>query len=133
MKKIFIFLCLSYMTSSIFANSIMLDNKTNYPQKNQFGKIAVQWVASVKEVQKANQSMLNDATLNANSLMILAKKGKIKLISPNNARYFRVIAWSNDKEKPDLLTNWVDIIPNKTYVVNQNQLVPRILMSGAGC
>lgn len=121
------------MTSGVFANSIMLDNKTNYPQKNKFGKIAVQWAVSVKEVQKANKSVLHDATLNTNSFMMLAQNGKIKLNSPNNARYFRVIVWSNDQEKPDLLTNWVDIIPNKTYVLNQNQLVPRVLMAGAGC
>lgn len=133
MKKIFILLCLSFMNSVVFANSIVLDNKTNYPKKDTLGKIAIQWADSAKSVQKANKSILNGVTLNSNSLLMLTQKGKVELSSPNNARYFRLIVWSKDKKEPELLTNWVDIIPNKTYVVNQNQLVPRVLMSGSGC
>ncbi|WED44598.1 hypothetical protein [Legionella cardiaca] len=133
MKKIFILLCSSFMTSAVFASSIVLDNKTNYPKKDTFGRIAIQWAVSAKAVQKANENILNGAILNSNSLMILTQKGKVELSSPNNARYFRLVVWSNDKKEPDLLTNWVDFIPNKTYVVHQNQLVPRMLMAGSGC
>ena len=133
MKKILVFLCLSFMASIVLANSIMLENKTNYPEKGRLGKIAVQWATSAKAVQNANKSMLNGTALNSSSLMLLNQKGKIQLSSPNNARYFRVVVWSSDKQKPDLLTNWVDINPNKTYVVDQSQLVPIVFMAVAGC
>ncbi|KTC91277.1 hypothetical protein OQJ15_14700 [Fluoribacter dumoffii] len=132
MKKIFFFLYLSLMTSLVFANSIVLDNKTNYP-KEKLGKIAVQWSVSAKAIQEANKNILNGTTLHSSSLTMLRQNDKIYLKSPKNARYFRIIVWLNDKQQPDLLTNWVDIIPDKTYVVNQNQLVPRALMVGAGC
>nr|HAT8715424.1 hypothetical protein [Legionella jordanis] len=121
------------MASVVFAHSIVLENKTNYPEKGRLGQIAVQWATSARAVQKANNSMLKGAALSANSLILLNQKGKIQLSSPNNARYFRLIAWSSDKPDPDLITNWVGITPNKTYVVNQNQLVPLILMAGSGC
>lgn len=133
MKKIFVSLCLNFMTSLVLANSIVLDNKTNYPKKDKLGKIAVQWAVSAKTVQKANKNLLKGSTLNSSSLLMLTQTDKIKLTMPNNARYFRVVVWSSDKQEPDLLTNWVDIIPNKTYVVNQNQLIQRVLMAGAGC
>ena len=133
MKKIFVSLCLNLMTSLVLANTIILDNKTNYPKKDKLGKIAVQWAVSAKAVQKANKNILSGSTLNSNSLRTLTQKGRIQLKSPNNVQYFRVIVWSGDKQEPDLLTNWVVIIPNKTYVVNQNQLVQRALMAGAGC
>ena len=121
------------MSSVVLADNIMIDNKTNYPDKDKPGKIAVQWAVSAKATQKANRSILNGSALNSSSLMMLAQKGKIQLTSPQNARYFRVVVWSSDKPEPDLLTNWVDIVSNKNYVVNQNQLVPTVLMSGAGC
>lgn len=133
MKKIFISLCLILMTPLVLANSFVLDNKTNYPKKDKLGKIAIQWALSAKAVQKANKNILNDSTLNSSALMMLTQKGKIQLKSPKNARYFRVVVWSSNKQEPDLLTNWVDIIPNKTYILNQQQLVQRALMAGAGC
>lgn len=133
MKKIFILLCFNFMTSVVFANSIVLDNKTDYPSKDKLGKIAIQWAVSAKAVQEENKSILNGISINSSSLMMLTQKGKVELSSPDNARYFRLVVWSNDKQEPDLLTNWVDLIPNKTYVVNQGQLVPKALLSGAGC
>ena len=57
MKKIIIYLGLSFMTSMALANSIVLDNKTNYPKKEGSSKIAVQWAISAKAVQKANKEM----------------------------------------------------------------------------
>lgn len=133
MKKILVYLCLNFMASTVFAGNIVLENKTNYPEKGKSGKIAVQWAVSAKAIQKANKSILNGSTFNLSSLVMLSQKGKIQLITPNDARYFRLVAWANDNKEPDFLTNWVDIVPNKTYVVNQNQLVPRVLMAGAGC
>ncbi|KTD11818.1 hypothetical protein Lgra_1276 [Legionella gratiana] len=121
------------MTFVVFADGIVLDNKTYYPEKGKLGKIAVQWAVSVKEVQKENKGILHDSTLNSNSLTMLTQKGKIQLTSPKNARYFRLVVWSSGNHEPDLFTNWVDIISNKTYVVNQNQLVHKRLMAGSGC
>ncbi|KTC92258.1 hypothetical protein [Legionella cincinnatiensis] len=133
MKKILVYLCLNLMASGVFGSNIVLENKTDYPEKGKLGKIAVQWAVSAKAIQKANKSILNGSTFNSSSLVMLSQKGKIQLITPNDARYFRLVAWSNDNNEPEFLTNWVDIVPNKTYVVNQNQLVPRVLMAGAGC
>ena len=133
MKKLFILLCFSFMTSVVFANSIVLDNKTDYPKNDKFGKIAVEWAASAKAIEKANKNILNGKSINSNSLTMLTQKGRVELSSPNNAKYFRLVVWSNDKQEPGLLTNWVYITPNKTYVVNQKQLVPKVLLSGTGC
>ncbi|KTD57086.1 hypothetical protein Lsai_1690 [Legionella sainthelensi] len=133
MKKILVYLYLNLMASGVFGGNIVLDNKTDYPEKGKFGKIAVQWAVSAKAIQKANKSILNRTTLDTNSLMMLTQKGMVQLTSPNHALYFRLVAWSKDNKEPDFLTNWVDIVANKTYVVNQNQLVPRVLMAGAGC
>lgn len=132
MKKIFLSLYLSCMASVVLAKSIVLDNKTSYPQNS--NQIALQWASSAKEVQKFNQDILNGRPLTSKSFTMLSKqREKIQLSTPNNARYFRVVVWSSVKKEPDLLTNWVDIIPNKNYVVHQNQLIPRALIAGAGC
>ncbi len=133
MKKILVYLCLLFMASVALADQIVLDNKTNYPEKDNPGTIAVQWVTSAKATQKANKTIINGLPLDSSSLIILSQKGQIPLTPPNHAHYFRLVVWSTGKQEPDLLTNWVDIIPNKTYIVNQDQLVPAILMSGAGC
>lgn len=47
--------------------------------------------------------------------------------------YFRVLVWSDGKSEPDLLTNGVDVVPNKTYTVRDDLLVPAVLMAGTGC
>lgn len=133
MNKIFVYLCLCFMASAALADGIVLDNATNYPAKGTAGKIAVQWADSAEATQKANKTIINGSPLDLNSLMMLSQKGQIQLTPPNHAQYLRVVVWSTDKQEPDLLTNWVDIVPNKTYVVNQDQLVPAILMSGSGC
>ncbi|HHP7842943.1 TPA: hypothetical protein ACSHSZ_001836, partial [Legionella pneumophila] len=112
---------------------IVIYNKTNYPVKDNSRKIAVQWVATVEATQKANKIIINGSKLNLNSLKIITQKGKTQLTLPNDSHYFRVVVWSTGKQQPDLLTNWVDIVPNKTYIINQDQLVPAILMSGTGC
>ncbi|HAT8830689.1 TPA: hypothetical protein ACT9MM_000866 [Legionella pneumophila] len=133
MNKILIYLCLYFMTSITLAGKIVIYNKTNYPVKDNSRKIAVQWVATVEATQKANKIIINGSKLNLNSLKIITQKGKTQLTLPNDSHYFRVVVWSTGKQQPDLLTNWVDIVPNKTYIINQDQLVPAILMSGTGC
>ncbi|HAU1200257.1 TPA: hypothetical protein ACF5XO_000018 [Legionella pneumophila] len=133
MNKILIYLCLYFMTSITLAGKIVIYNKTNYPVKDNSRKIAVQWVATVEATQKANKIIINGSKLDLNSLKIITQKGKNQLTLPNDSHYFRVVVWSTGKQQPDLLTNWVDIVPNKTYIINQDQLVPAILMSGTGC
>jgi hypothetical protein len=71
--------------------------------------------------------------LNPGTFQILTQSGKITLSIPNNAEYFRVLAWSKDEENPDFHTNWVDIVPNKTYTLEADKLVPSVFMSGSGC
>ncbi|HCU5991006.1 TPA: hypothetical protein ACK8SK_002213 [Legionella pneumophila] len=133
MNKILIYLCLYFMTSITLAGKIVIDNKTNYPVKDNSRKIAVQWVTTVEATQKANKIIINGSKLDLSSLKIITQKGKTQLTLPNHSHYFRVVVWSTGKQQPDLLTNWVDIVPNKTYIINQDQLVPAILMSGTGC
>ncbi|AHE67553.1 hypothetical protein [Legionella oakridgensis] len=133
MKKILIYICLYFVTSAALAYHIVLDNKTNYPTKDKPGKIAVQWAASVDTTQKANQAIMNGSELELSSLMTLSQTGPIQLTPPQHAQYFRIVVWSTDKQEPDLLTNWVNIVSNKTYVVNQDHLIPTVLISGAGC
>jgi hypothetical protein len=64
---------------------------------------------------------------------MLKQNGLIKITPPNKAKYFRIVVWSTDKKIPDFLTSWVDIVPTKTYIVNQDLLIPAVLMSGSGC
>ncbi|TAL60307.1 MAG: hypothetical protein EPN84_09735 [Legionella sp.] len=133
MKKILVYLCLSCVSLVAFADKIVLDNKTNYPDQSHPGKIAIQWATSVTDTQEANKIIIHGSKLDSSSLMLLSKKGSMQLTPPDHAHYFRLMVWSTGKQEPDLLTNWVDIIPNKIYTVNQDHLVPTVLISGAGC
>lgn len=127
MKKIFVYLGLYLMTSSVLADGIVINNNTNYPVNGKPGKIALQWVNSAEGTQKANWQM------DLSAVTMLSKKGQIKITPPHHAHYFRVLVWSTGKQKADLLTNWVTLVPNKTYTLNQEHLIPAILISGAGC
>lgn len=133
MKKILVWLYLCFMASTALADSIVLDNETNYPEKGKPGKIAVQWAATVEITQKANKTIIHGSTLDLSALMMLPQKGQIRLTPPNHSKYFRILVWSTDKHGPDFLTNWVNIVPNTTYTVKQDQLIPVVLMSGSGC
>lgn len=66
------------------------------------------------------------------ALTVLPLKEQIQLTPPERARYFKVWVWSNSGNRPGLLTNWVEVIPNKTYTVKQDQLMPAVLLSGSG-
>ena len=131
-KFIFLIVVFFFETNG-FASDITLDNATSYPQKNQNSKIAVQWANSAKELEEANQALASGTKLNPNTFQFLNQSGKIKLSVPKKAEYFRVLAWSKENSEPDFNTNWVEIIPSKTYRLEDDQLVPSVLMSGMGC
>ncbi len=134
MNKVVLFFFSLLFASVVFAHSFVLNNQVaNSPDNNKF-RFAIQWASSDKEVKEYNTRIKQGEKLNPRSLQILARVGKIKVAIPKNMEYFRVLVWSKDKGKqPDLLTNWVDIIPNKTYTFNEDQLTSLALMSSMGC
>jgi hypothetical protein len=116
-----------------FSDSFVFDNQTSYPNKDQKSKIAVQWATSAKEVDEGNKALMYGYKLDPSTFKIVTNQGKVTLNIPEKAQYFRVLVWSNDDENPDLITNWVDVEPNKTYTLTTDHLVPTVLMSGTGC
>jgi len=125
MKKIALFLLVAI---SGFADSLVLENLTNHKSK-----LAVQWANSAKEVEAGNQDMIYGTKLNPATMQVVTQSGKVQLTIPKKAEYFRVLAWSKGEGEPDLLTNWVEIIPNKIYKLHSDHLVPAVLMAGTGC
>ena len=125
MKKMMLFFLLCAATG--FAENVVLENQTSK------SKIAVQWAATAKEVDENNKAILNGSKLNPASMQVLTPSRIVNVSIPKNAEYFRVLAWSKDQEDPDLLTNWVDVVPNKTYTLQTDHLVPLVLMAGTGC
>ena len=134
MKKVMLFfLPLLVIATTGFAKNLVLENQTSYPLKNQKSKIAIQWASSAKEVEEGNNAFTQGLKLNSNTLKVLKQSGKINLSIPKTAEYFRVLVWSKGVGEPDLLTNWVDIVPNKIYILKADHLVPSVLMLGMGC
>lgn len=133
MKKIILFFFLMLVVTTGFADNFVLDNKTSNFINNKKSKMVIQWADSAKDVEESNNRIKQGKKLNPHSLHLLTQKGKINLDIPKNAKYFRILAWSKDEVEPDLLTNWVDIIPGKIYTLNEDQLIPLVLMSGMGC
>ena len=133
MRKIVLFFSLLLVASVGFADSIVLNNQAASPTNNQQSRVAIQWASSVKEVAESNSRIKQGAQLDLNSLHVLTQVGKINLEIPKNSEYFRMLVWSKGVGEPDLLTNWVDIIPNKTYTLTKEHLSPIALMSGMGC
>jgi hypothetical protein len=121
------------LTASGFADNLFLENLTSHPQKNQNSKIAVQWANSAREVEEGNQALVFGLKLSPRTMQYLTRPGKIEMAIPQNAMYFRVLSWSKGSSEPDFHTNWVEIIPNKTYTLKDDLLVPTVLMSGMGC
>lgn len=132
-KILVFFITLFAITTSGFSEEIVLDNRSSHPNKDLNSKIAIQWVSTAKEVDEGNKALIFGIKLNPNTIQFLEQSGKITLTIPKNAEYFRVLVWSKNEENPDLLTNWVDVIPKKTYTLDANHLVPAVLMSGTGC
>jgi hypothetical protein len=128
MKKIALILL---VTNSLFAESIMLDNQTEYPTKQ--SKMAVQWANSAREVDEDNKALMYGKPLNQSTLQKIPQGGKIKLSLPKKAQQFRVLVWSQRNKEPDHTTNWIDITPEKTYTLENDHLIPVVLMSGSGC
>ena len=133
MKKILRFLGLFLISHAVFAENVILENQTPYPTQTPKSKIAVQWAASAQEVQESNEASVSGSQLKQGMLLPLTQSGKTTLNVPNNAMYFRVVVWSQGKDEPDFLTNWVDVVPNKTYVLKTDNLIPSVLILGAGC
>ena len=116
-----------------FAESFVLNNTAPYPASNHTSKMAIQWATSARDVDDNNNIVRKGLTLNPDSLKVLTQVGSINLDIPKKAEYFRVLVWLKGAKNPDFLTNWVDIVPNKIYTLNEGHLVPRALMSGTGC
>ena len=134
MNKIVLFFFSVLLTSVGFANGFVLNNLVANPPNNNKFRIAIQWASSAKEIKEYNIRIKQGEKINPSSLQILVRVGKINVDIPKNMEYFRVLAWSRGiMNRPDLLTNWIDITPNKTYTLNENQLTPSVLMSGMGC
>lgn len=132
MKKMVVFFFSILIATTGFADSFVLNNQAA-KFTNKKSKIAILWATSGKNVEENNKIIMEGEKLNPNSLQVLTQIGKIHLNIPKNAEYFRVLVWSKDEKEPSLLTNWVDIIPNKTYTLNEDYLIPKTLMSGMGC
>ena len=115
------------------AENFVLENQTIYPNKAQKSKIAIQWASSAQEVDEGNKAVTYGLKLNSSTLQLLAQSGKVNVTIPDNAEHFRVLVWSKGQKEADLLTNWVDIVPNKTYTLTTDFLVPVVLMAGTGC
>jgi hypothetical protein len=77
-----------------------------------------------------NNAMMQGAKLNTKTL---SHTGQINLKVPGQASYFRILAWTKGTGEPNLLTNWVEVVPNKTYNLESSHLVPAVLMHGTGC
>lgn len=133
MKKIIVYACLSLVTSVALGHSIVVNNETNYPIEGKLGKIAVEWAASNIEIQNANKAIMQGKSLAPSSLKQLTQIGKNRLSLPDTARYFRIVAWSSNQREPDLLTNWVEVMPNKIYTIKQDELSEAALIFGSGC
>lgn len=121
------------LAAAAFSENLIFENETAHPIQHESSKMAIQWAFSAKEVQEHNQALIQGAKLNASTLQAVVKQGKMKFSIPKNAEYFRVVVWLKGKESPSLITNWVEIVPNKLFQLKSDHLIPAVLMSGMGC
>lgn len=133
MTKIIVFFLSIFVATAGIAENFTLNNQSPYPIEMQHSKIALQWATSARDTDENNNRLQQGVKLNPDTLRVLTQHGKINLTLPEKAEYFRVIVWSKGVGEPDFLTNWVNIVPNKTYTLNEDHLVPVTLMSGMGC
>lgn len=62
------------------------------------------------------------------------RQSKATIAIPKDASYFRVLIWEGSKQNlPDFLTNWVEIVPDKTYLLQKEHLTHFLLIQGMGC
>jgi hypothetical protein len=114
------------LIASLGADSFTLNNETS------FQKIVIEWASSARAVQESNESLMQGDPINPSKLYA-ANRSQSKITIPRNATYFRVLVWQGQDKIPDLLTNWVEIVPNKTYQLQDEHLTPVLLMNGVGC
>lgn len=128
--KFFLWLSLIVGTT-LFAETITIDNQTQYPDKKTATKIGVQWAGSSKEMnQKSIETMYqNDEQLDT----LLSKVGKNQIDIPADAKYFRLCIRSNKDPASDYVTSWVLIVAGKHYTLEQENFYPAVLSSGSGC
>jgi hypothetical protein len=120
------FALLLFFTTTLFADRFILQNETS------FTKIAVQWATSARMVQESNEALMQGDPLSKKDLYYPHEK-KATITIPKNFAYFRVLIWQSKEKLPDLLTNWVEIVPDKTYQLKEENLTPVLLMNGMGC
>jgi len=130
MKKVACVFFLMLIATAAVADSFVLNNQISKPTHH---KIVIQWATSAKDVEENNTQLKQGKKLNPHSLQTVTRAGKINLNIPKNAEYFRILEWTKGTIEPDFLTNWVDIMPKKTYTLNQDILIPFVLISGMGC
>lgn len=123
MKYLGIFL---FCIGALFADSFTLENKTP------FNKIAIQWAPSARAAQEMNDALIQREPLSASELY-RTKQSKTIVRIPKNAAYFRVLVWETSDKLPDRLTNWIELVPGKTYLLKKEHLVPLLLINGMGC
>lgn len=121
----FFAVCL-FFTATLFADSFTLENETP------FYKIAVQWASSARMVQESNDSLIQGDRISPSDLYY-PRQAKAIVTIPKNASYFRVLVWQTKQKLPDLLTNWVEVVPGKTYLLEEDHLTPVLLLNGMGC
>lgn len=114
-----------------FAENLILDNQSTYPNKQ--SRLEIQWASTAKEVEEGSRALVRGIKLSRAKLQSITQLGQIKLKIPNTAGYFRVLAWKKGSNEPDLLTNWVEVVPDKTYILETDHLFPAVLMCGSGC
>lgn len=121
----FFALCL-FLKAAIFADQFTLQNQTPFSQ------IALQWASSARVAQESNDSLMQGEPLTKKELYY-PKEKNVKISIPKNAAYFRVLIWESTQTLPDFLTNWVELVPDKTYLLKEEHLTPVLLMNGMGC
>lgn len=128
--KFFLFLSL-FVGTTLFAETITIDNQTKYPDKKSNTKIGIQWAGSSKEMnQKSIDTMYqSDEQLDT----LLSKVGKNEIEVPSDAKYFRLCIRSNKDSSSDYVTSWVLIVADKNYSLEQDNFYPAVLSSGSGC
>lgn len=133
MKNRTLFFLSLFLTLTAFGETFIFDNETGYPSGTTPSKIAIQWAASGKDIDEGNAAVLHQSPLNSTTMQPIQTTGIMTLTIPSEAKYFRILVWSTGTGNPDLLTNWIDLTPNKTYTLTAKQLTPAVLMSGMGC
>ena len=111
--------------SALFSDSFTLENKTS------FKKIAIQWASSARVAQESNESLMQEDPLPKDLYYLHRSSSKVDI--PSTASYFRLLVWEGKEKEPHLLTNWVEIVPDKTYSIKEEHLTPILLMNGMGC